>query len=165
MVEIPDVVREKARSVGADAWVDTLPLLVRSVEVDWGITVGRAYRDSTEAFVADAVCEDGAPAVLKLIVPRGGDAALREITVLRLAAGEGCPRLLREDASQGALLLEKLGRPLSELRLPIRRRHEILISSAARIWRPRPGRQSRPKATPGPRIDWPGSGCTSGRAS
>ena len=75
MFEIPDVVREKALSVGAGAWVDALPSLVASVEADWGITVGRAYRDSTEAFVAEAVCEDGAPAVLKLIVPRGGDAA------------------------------------------------------------------------------------------
>ena len=69
--------------------------------------------------MAEAVCEDGAPAVLKLIVPRGGDAAVHEITVLRLAAGEGCPRLLRDDASRGALLLERLGRPLYELRLPL----------------------------------------------
>ena len=94
------------------------------MEADWGITVGRAYRDSTEAFVAEAVCADGAPAVLKLIVPRGGNAAAHEITALQLAAGEGCPRLLRADAGRGALLLERLGRPLYELRLPIRRRHE-----------------------------------------
>ena len=88
--------------------------------------------------MAEAVCEDGTPAVLKLIVPRGGNAAVHEVTVLRLAAGEGCPRLLRDDASRGALLLERLGRSLYELRLPIRRRHEILISAAARIWRPAP---------------------------
>ncbi len=138
MVEIPDVVREKAMSVGAGTWVDALPSLVASVEADWGITVGRAYRDSTEAFVAEAVREDGTPAVLKLIVPRGGNAAVHEIAVLRLAAGEGCPRLLRDDASRGALLLERLGRPLYELRLPVRRRHEILISAATRIWRPAP---------------------------
>src|SRR5215211_6448726 len=138
MIDVPDVVREKALAVGAGSWLEALPLLVRSVEVDWGIRVGRPYRDSTEAFVAEATCDDGTRAVLKLIVPHGGDAAAREATVLRLAAGEGCPRLLREDVERGALLLERLGRSLSELRLPARRRHEILVSAAARVWRPAP---------------------------
>ena len=60
-------------------------------------------------------------------------------TVLRLAAGDGCARLLREDVSRGALLLERLGRSLHALRLPTRRRlRDILVSAAARIWRPAP---------------------------
>jgi streptomycin 6-kinase len=136
MLEIPPVVREKALAVGASAWIDELPLLIRTIEADWGISVGRAYRDSTEALVAEAVRDDGAQAVLKLIVPRDGDAAAREATVLRLAAGGGCPRLLQADVARGALLLERLGRSLYELQLPIGRRHEILVSAAARIWRP-----------------------------
>ena len=131
--------RRKAIGVGAGAWLDDLPLLVASVEQEWGITVGDAYYDSTEAFVAEATCGDGTPAVLKLIVPRGGDAAQNEITVLRLTGGEGCARLLREDARRGALLLERLGRSLHQLALPIGRRHEILCSTAARVWRPAPG--------------------------
>ncbi len=138
MLDVPDVVREKALAVGAGAWIEKLPSLVRSVEADWGITVGRPYRDSTEAFVAEATCDDGMPAVLKLIVPRDGDAAAHEATVLRLAAGEGCPRLLRDDVGRGALLLERLGRSLFELGLPTRGRHEILVAAAARIWRPAP---------------------------
>jgi streptomycin 6-kinase len=111
-------------------------VLIGAIQADWGISVGRLYADSTEAVVAEATCADGSPAVLKLIVPRDGDAAEHEATVLRLAAGEGCPRLFREDVARGALLVERLGRPLSELRLPIRRRHEILVAAAARIWRP-----------------------------
>lgn len=79
---------------------------------------------------------DGTPAVLKLLVPRERDAAAREATVLRLADGDGCPRLLREDISRGALLLERLGRPLHQLGVPVERRHEILAHAAARIWRP-----------------------------
>ena len=136
MLEVPAVVREKAAAVGAQAWLDDLPALVSAIELDWRIVVGRAYRDSTEAFVAEATCADGTPAVLKLLVPRDRNAAAHEATVLRLAAGEGCPRLLREDVSRGALLLERLGRSLHELRLPANRRHEILVSAAARIWRP-----------------------------
>jgi streptomycin 6-kinase len=138
MLEISAVVREKALAVGAGAWLDELPALVETIEREWRIVVGRAYRDSTEAFVAEATCADGSPAVLKLIVPRERDAAARESTVLRLVAGEGCPRLLREDVSAGALLLERLGRSLHELALPTARRHEILVSAAERIWRPAP---------------------------
>jgi len=133
------VVRQKAFAVGARAWLDDLPLLVASLEQDWGITVGDAYRDSTEAYVARAAREDGTQAVLKLIVPRDGDAAENEIAVLRLTDGEGCVRLLRDDPVRGALLLERLGRSLYELALPIRRRHEILCSTAARVWRSAPG--------------------------
>jgi len=78
--------------------------------------------------------------VLKLVVPSAGSAAADEITALRLADGECCARLLRSDASRGALLLERLGRPMSELRLPLRRRHEILCDLANRIWRAAPDR-------------------------
>ena len=133
------MVRQKALAVGAGSWLDDLPLLVASLEREWGIAVGDAYRDSTEAFVAQATCANGMEAVLKLIVPRDGDAAENEIAVLRLTDGEGCVRLLRDDPVRGALLLERLGRSLYELALPIRRRHEILCSTAARVWRPAPG--------------------------
>ena len=139
MLQVPEVVRQKAFAVGAERWLDDLPLLVASVEQEWAIAVGDAYADSTEAFVARATCADGTAAVLKLIVPRSGNAAENEIAVLRLTGGEGCVELLRDDALRGALLLERLGRSLYELALPIRRRHEILCSTAARVWRPAPG--------------------------
>jgi streptomycin 6-kinase len=138
LIRVPEVVRQKAFAVGAGGWLDDLPLLVESVERDWGIAVGEAYTDSTEAFVTKATCADGAAAVLKLIVPRGGDAPEREIAALRLTNGEGCARLLRDDPERGALLVERLGRSLYELALPIRERHEILCSTAERIWRPAP---------------------------
>lgn len=76
--------------------------------------------------------------MLKLLVPRAGNAARNEITVLRLANGDGCARLLRGDEARGALLLERLGRSLRELALPIGQRHEVLCSTAARVWRPAP---------------------------
>jgi streptomycin 6-kinase len=131
-------VREKALAAGAGEWIEELPSLIRSLEAEWEITVGRSFRESTEAFVAEATQSDGTRAVLKLIVPRDGDAAAHEATALRLAAGDGCPQLLRADVARGALLLERLGRGLFELQLPVRRRHEILVAAAARIWRPAP---------------------------
>jgi streptomycin 6-kinase len=135
---VPSVVRNKAIAVGAVNWLAELPELITTIEDDWSIQVGRVYESGTEAFVAEAICADGTPAVLKLIIPRPGNHAANEITVLRLTDGEGCARLLRADAERAALLLERLGRPMNELDLPIRQRHEILCAAAARIWRPAP---------------------------
>lgn len=137
--EVPAVVRNKALAAGAARWLADLPELVAHLEREWSITVGRAYEEATEAFVTDATLADGTPAVLKLLIPRDGDDTGNEATVLRLANGEGCVRLLRADAARDALLLERLGRSLSRLGLPIRRRHEILGDTAAKIWRPAPG--------------------------
>ena len=131
---VPPVVRNKALAAGAARWLDELPALIADLEADWGITVGPPYPDATEAFVAEA-----RPAsVLKLMIPREGDHARNEITVLRLTGGDGCVRLLRADQDRGALLLERLGRPLHELGLPLARRHEILCATAERVWRPAP---------------------------
>jgi streptomycin 6-kinase len=135
---VPAVVRNKVAAAGASAWLDELPSLVSGLERDWSFKVGAAFGDATEAFVAAAELSDGTPAVLKLLVPRSSDAARHEITVLRLADGSGCARLLRSDETRGALLLERLGRSLHDLRLPIGRRHEILCAAASRVWRPAP---------------------------
>lgn len=136
---VPGTVREKARAAGAQAWLIGLPSLIAGLERDWSMTVGRAYEDATEAYVAEATLADGTPAVLKLLVPRAGGHAGNEITVLRLAGGDGCVRLLRGDEDRGALLLERLGPSMSELGLPIGRRHEILCDVAQRLWRPAAG--------------------------
>ena len=138
MTGVPAVVRNKALAVGATHWLDELPALVAGLEREWRIVVGRPFDDATEAFVAEATLDDGTRAVLKLLVPRDGDAAQNETTVLRLTNGEGCVELLRDDAKRGALLLERLGRSLHELALPVEERLEILCSTAARVWRPAP---------------------------
>jgi streptomycin 6-kinase len=136
-VLVPEVVRNKALAAGATTWLDELPGLIADLERDWDITVGRPFPDATEAFVAEVFAPE--PAVLKLMIPRPGDHARHEITVLRLANGDGCARLLRADEPRGALLLERLGRPLHELGLPLARRLEILCATATRLWRPAPG--------------------------
>jgi streptomycin 6-kinase len=136
---VPAVVRNKALAAGAASWLRDLPELAAGLEREWSITLGPPYGGGTEAFVARATLRDGTPAVLKLLIPRPGDHAGREIAVLRLADGDGCARLLRADAARGALLLERLGRPLHQLGLPMGQRHEILCSAAARVWRPAAG--------------------------
>jgi streptomycin 6-kinase len=132
------VVEAKARAVGAERWLVELSELIAGLEHDWAIRVGSAFPDATEAFVADATLGDGTSAVVKVVVPRDGAAAAREITALRLCAGIGCVALLRDDVARGALLLERLGPSLYEEGLPVVRRHEILCATARRVWRPVP---------------------------
>lgn len=136
VIEVPAVVRRKALASDAEQWLADLDDLVAAISQQWGLTLGRVFQDGTEAVVTEATLRDGTPAVLKLLVPRGDDVATHEITVLRLANGEGCARLLRSDATTGALLLERLGPSLHDLGLPLAARLEILCDAAARVWRP-----------------------------
>jgi streptomycin 6-kinase len=138
VIEVPAIVRNKARAAGAEDWLQRLPALVSSLEAEWSIVVGRRYGGGSEAFVAEATRADGTSAVLKVLVPGAGKDPSNEATVLRLADGDGCPALYQYDADRGALLMERLGRPMYELGLPLSQRLEILCATAARIWQRAP---------------------------
>ncbi len=138
MIELPPVVRNKAVVAGAQEWIEHLDRTVDGLAAEWGFDLGPTFTDGTEAFVAAVTMRDGSDAVLKLLVPHGSDVAEHEITVLTLAAGDGCAALLRSDAARGAMLLERLGPALVDLGYPLDRRLEILCATAQRLWRPAP---------------------------
>ncbi|WCO65195.1 aminoglycoside phosphotransferase family protein [Iamia majanohamensis] len=139
-MDVPQVVRRKARAAGAEGWLRTLPDVVDALSARWGLTPGAAFPDATEALVLAVTCgDDRSPAVLKLVVPQEGDPAQDEATVLRLDGGDGCVRLLDDDPDLGALLLERLGPSLHALGLPLARRQQVLCDTARRVWRPAPG--------------------------
>jgi streptomycin 6-kinase len=139
MLRVPDVVRRKAIVADAASWLDELPALVEELERAWEVRVGATMEGGTEAFVAEVTLADGTAAVLKLLVPRDFGAARHEITALRLAGGDGCARLLRDDVERGALLLERLGPSMYDLGLPYEQRLPLLCQTARRVWRPAPG--------------------------
>lgn len=132
---ISSVVQAKALALGAGVWLRRLPDLIADIEDAWSITVGKPYESGTEAFVAEATCDDGAPAVVKLPIPGADRMDCHEITTLRLVDGDGCVRLLRVDEDRGVLLLERLGRPLNLLGWSQRAREEVLCATAMRVWR------------------------------
>jgi streptomycin 6-kinase len=137
-IVLPVVVRNKAIAAGAAWWIDALAEIVAGLEHEWSITVGRPFDEGTEAFVAEAEMADGTPTVLKMLVPRGPDVAEREATVLRIADGDGCPVLHRDDPDRGALLMERLGPSMFALGMTYEQRLPALCDAAARIWRPAP---------------------------
>ena len=138
-VVVPAVVAAKARATGAQEWLAGLPGLLAALGAEWGFEAGPPYEDGTEAYVAPVTLDGGVPAVLKLLVPRSGGHAANEITVLRLAGGDGCVRMLRADESRDALLLERLGPSMADVGVPYEQRLEILAGLAQRMWRPAPG--------------------------
>jgi streptomycin 6-kinase len=131
---IPDILRRHAAAAGAEAWLDELPAVVRHLEQRWNITVGGPFSGGTEAYVVEATTVDGQAVVVKVLLPSNPNAARHEITALRLADGEGCVALLRDDPELGALLLERLGPSLFKLGLPVAQRLEILCDTVARMW-------------------------------
>lgn len=134
---VPGVVRNKALVVGASGWLDALPTIVADLVAEWRLGVGAVLPGGTEALVLTVTRADGTPAVLKLVVPQH-TTARDEITVLRLAAGEGCVALLESDVERGALLLERLGPSMFDLELPFDQRLPLLCDAARAMWRPAP---------------------------
>ena len=98
-VIVPEVVRNKALARGAGDWLDRLPELVDELAGRWRLRLGRVFDGATEALVLEATLPDGVPAVLKLSLP---GIARDELTVLRLADGDGCAKLFHADEALDA---------------------------------------------------------------
>lgn len=136
---IPEIVRRRAVAAGEHAWLAELPDIVSRLEAEWGFRAGRSLSGGSEALVMEVVLEEGTPAVLKLLMPRGDDSVRHEFTTLELAGGVGCAIVLRGDSQRNAMLLERLGAPLADLGLSPTRQREVLCDTARQLWRPAAG--------------------------
>ncbi|MEU4198019.1 aminoglycoside phosphotransferase family protein [Kribbella sp. NPDC026611] len=133
-LDIPDQVRKTVIADGNEFWLDELPDVVDSLAQEWSLVVGASFAGGHVALVVEVTRADGTPAVLKIGVP--GRDVTQEATVLRLANGDGCAKLLGEDRGQQALLLERLGAPMYDLVADPASRHNLLCDVAVRLWRP-----------------------------
>lgn len=139
MIELPDIVKNKAEAAGASAWVAAAPRLAAEAAAGWGLQLGEVMAGGTEALVIEVRRADGSPAVLKLGIPRDGDHLRREAEVLRRVGGDGCPTLLAYDEAREAILIERLGPALCDAGLGVAQRLEILADTSRRLWRPASG--------------------------
>jgi streptomycin 6-kinase len=139
VVRVPDALRRKAAAEGAACmrWLAELGDLIDELEREWGIVVGGSIGGGTASFVARATAADGTPAVIKLGMPAaldGREALELEVRALLAAAGRGCVRVLSYDPNRGAVLLERLGRQLAELELPLSRQFAVICETLDRLW-------------------------------
>ena len=98
------------------AWLNRLPALTDEISHRWSLEVGSPFPNLSYNWVAPALCEDGAQAVLKLSFP--GDKEFEtEAAALAAFDGRGICRLLGLDLTLGAMLLERLqpGTPLTAI--------------------------------------------------
>jgi streptomycin 6-kinase len=135
---IPDRVRRTAITAGEAgvAWLAGLEVAVRDLAADWQLSIGRTLR-GTESFVVEARTAEGQEAVLKILIP-GLDPTKGELRTLLAAGGRGYCRVLRHDAAQGAMLLERLGCRLEELGLPVHAQIEAICATLLEVWKPPP---------------------------
>jgi streptomycin 6-kinase len=133
-LDIPDQVRKTVIADGNEAWLDNLPGVVDSLAQEWSLIIGPSLAGGHAAVVVDVTLADGTPAVLKIAVP-GRDVG-QEATLLRVANGSGCAKLLREDLSRQVLLLERLGAPMHDIVADPVSRHDLLCDAAVRLWCP-----------------------------
>jgi streptomycin 6-kinase len=141
-VEVSDEVRAKVAALGADGerWLRSLPSLVDELADEWELEVGEPVGAGGSAGYLVHVVAGGdgdRPAVLKLAMPDGlrGNGSFADGLAALLAAGPGMVEVLRSDVGRRAVLLERLGRPLSELGLPVEEQVDVIAAALARVWR------------------------------
>lgn len=140
MTERPRIPRglEWRRSVpGGAAWLDRLPGLVAECADRWRLEVAAPFEPASVSFVAAARLMDGSSAVLKVNFPE--PESEREGDALRHWAGEGAVRLLAEDESTGALLVERClpGTALWEVE-DEEEAFVVVGDLLSRLWKPAP---------------------------
>jgi streptomycin 6-kinase len=124
-----------ARGEAGATWLEGLPDVVRRLEAHWGIKVGRTFPNATEAYVAEAVADDGIEIALKIPIA-GLSKGDREAHFLQAADGRGYVRLLRYDVASGAMLLERLGLQLAQEGLPIDEQIATICVTLQQAWMP-----------------------------
>jgi streptomycin 6-kinase len=132
-LQLPDMVLRNLAHRGEDGarWLAGLPEVLDRLERDWEIEIRRMMPSGTEAYVAEAV--GGIAGVIKIPIV-GVEKADREFRVLEAAAGRGYARVIRHDPATNAMLLEKLGPQLAQLRLPVARQIEIICATLETAW-------------------------------
>jgi streptomycin 6-kinase len=138
---VPLDVRRKAEALGdaGHAWLRALPDLVADLEAAWHITIGAPFDGGSSGYVAPAQTRAGESAIVKLAIPDGlvGNSPFAlELEALRLANGKPYVRVLRSDLDRRAMLLERLGRPLAALALPVEQQIDVIASTVQSGWRP-----------------------------
>ncbi|WP_298510420.1 aminoglycoside phosphotransferase family protein [uncultured Kordia sp.] len=84
---------------------------VAELAAQWKLTLGKVLKGGTASLIIEATRENGQEAVLKIALP--GSNIWTEALVLRVAKGNGYVNLYEVDFSKEAILLERLGTPLS----------------------------------------------------
>ncbi len=117
-------------------WLEHLPAWIDLCVREWDLRLAPPYPGLWLNYVAPVLLPGGEAAVLKMGDPSDAEFA-SEVGALRAYNGQGAVRLLAVDVAHGALLLERLGAPLSDVAdddAATRASAEVMRA----LWRPAP---------------------------
>lgn len=89
-----------------EEWLQLLGVNVNHMAEIWELTLESTVTNLSYNYVMNVIDESNHPYILKIGLP--GFDFKNEIRTLQLYNGEGCAKLVKADAEQGAMLLEKL---------------------------------------------------------
>lgn len=111
MIELPQTFLDMPRWwTDGKAWLEGLPAAVQAQCEAWDLRVDGELAHGSNA-IAVPVERDGESLILRMSPP--GAEVLDQVRALRWWDGRGMVRLYDADAGRGAMLLERLGEPLS----------------------------------------------------
>ncbi len=120
-----------------ERWLDGLPATVADLATRWSLELGRSLPGGSASYVVAARTADGVEVVVKVALPEFGFAD--QVAMLRRADGRGYVRLLAEDSTGNAVLLERLYGSLDRSGRPVEDQLRILADTLALAWRPATG--------------------------
>ncbi len=113
-------------------WVNNLDQTVYALAQKWELTLGEVLKGGTASLIIEATGKDGKQAVLKIALP--GNSIYTEALVLNATNGNGYVSLYDVDFEREAMLLEKLGAPLSGTLKTIDEHIVILCETLKKSW-------------------------------
>ena len=134
---LPQAVQMRAASLGEQGrdWLASLPSVIETLQADWQVEVGEVLAGGSESLVARANNATGEARILKIGMTGSADLAI-EARVYGLGAGQGYATLYEHSETHNALLLEALGAPLDQRRLPIQANIRALCELLVIAWQP-----------------------------
>lgn len=132
-MDIPISFKEKITNcfgTAGEEWLLSLESRVMDIANRWGLELQDPVTNLSYNYVIHVVDENSDPYILKMGLP--GFDVENEIRTLQLYNGEGCAMLVKADAEQGAMLLEKLQ---PGTMLCAETNEEVVIQNFCHVWK------------------------------
>lgn len=135
---IAEIVKNKVSSQGeiGEKWLDNLGNIIAFLENKWNVKVNEVLSGGSEALVVEVTAADGGKAIMKVVMPpsEGNSDFEQQLAALKLVDGKGYANLIDYDSDNRAMLVEKLGEPLSKFNYGSTRQMEIICKLLKETW-------------------------------
>ena len=132
-LRIPELVKQRALSLGelGKEWLKNIHYIVNQLKNKWNISIEDVIDGGSHALV----CLVDFDKTLKIEIPdHSENSFMASVEALRLAKGHGYVCLYEYDLEYRAVLLERLGKPLSKLDYSVDSQLKLLTSALKQTW-------------------------------